>query len=57
VPALLAVAPTLLDRRATVPLALVAALLLALAATSLLVSWLAVAFVRKLPLIASLRSE
>ena len=57
VPALLAVAPTLLDRRGTVPLALVAVLLLALAAIGLLVSWLAVAFVRRLPLIASLRSE
>ena len=57
VPALLAVLPTLLDRRGTVPLALVAVLLLALAATSLLVSWLAVAFVRRLPLVASLRSE
>jgi hypothetical protein len=56
-PALLAVAPTLLDRRGTLPLALVAVLLLALAATGLLVSWLAVAFVRKLPLLASLRSE
>ncbi|HYN05079.1 MAG TPA: FtsX-like permease family protein, partial [Vicinamibacteria bacterium] len=57
VPALLAVLPTLLDRRGALPLALVAVLLLALAATSLLVSWLAVAFVRQLPLIASLRSE
>ena len=57
VPALLAVLPTLLDRRGTVPLSLVAILLLALAATSLLVSWVAVAFVRRLPLIASLRSE
>ena len=56
-PALLAVAPTLLDRRGTLPLALVAVLLLALAATSLLVSWVAVAFVRRLPLVASLRSE
>jgi hypothetical protein len=57
VPALLAVLPTLLDRRGTVPLSLVAVLLLALAATSLLVSWVAVAFVRRLPLVASLRSE
>jgi hypothetical protein len=57
VPALLAVLPTLLDRRGTLPLSLVAVLLLALAATSLLVSWLAVGFVRRLPLLASLRSE
>ncbi len=56
-PALLAVAPALLDRRGAVPLALTLALLLALATTGLLVSWLAVAFVRRLPLIASLRSE
>lgn len=57
VPALLAVLPTLLDRRGTVPLSLVGGLLLALAAMSLLVSWLAVGFVRRLPLLASLRSE
>ncbi len=57
VPALLAVAPTLLDRRGTLPLALVSVLLVALAATGLLVSWIAVVFVRRLPLIASLRSE
>jgi hypothetical protein len=57
VPALLAVLPTLVDRRGTLPLSLVAVLLLALAATSLLVSWLAVGFVRRLPLLASLRSE
>jgi ABC-type antimicrobial peptide transport system permease subunit len=57
VPALVAVSPTILDRRGTLPLALVAVLLLALAATGLLVSWLAVAFVRRLPLLASLRSE
>jgi hypothetical protein len=57
VPALVAVAPTLLDRRGAWPLALAGGLLLALAATGYVVSWLAVAFVRRLPLIASLRSE
>jgi putative ABC transport system permease protein len=56
-PALVAVAPMLLDRRGVLPLTLTLALLLALAATGLLVSWLAVAFVRRLPLVASLRSE
>ena len=51
------VAPTLLDRRGTVPLALVAVLLLALAAMGLLVTWLAATFVRRLPLLPSLHSE
>jgi hypothetical protein len=40
-----------------VPLLLVAGLLAALAATGALVSWMAVAFIRRLPLLASLRSE
>jgi hypothetical protein len=57
VPALVAIAPMLLDRRGTVPLLVVAGLLAALAVTFALVSWLAVAFVRRLPLLASLRSE
>jgi hypothetical protein len=57
VPALVAIAPVLLDRRGAVPLLLVAGLLAALAATFALVSWLAVAFIHRLPLIASLRSE
>ncbi|HSD27915.1 MAG TPA: ABC transporter permease, partial [Vicinamibacteria bacterium] len=57
IPALVAIAPTLLDRRGGLPLAVAAALLLALAATGLVVSWLAVAFIRRLPLVASLRSE
>jgi hypothetical protein len=57
VPALVAIAPVLLERRGTVPLGLVAVLLLALAATSGLVTWLAVAFIRRLPLVESLRAE
>ena len=48
--------PNLAEARA-LPLALVAVLLLALAAVGLVVSWLAGAFVRRLPLIPSLRSE
>ena len=43
--------------RGGVPLAPVAALVLAVAATGLLVSWLAVAVIARLPLVASLRSE
>ena len=57
VPALVAIAPMLLERRAGTPLGVVAALFLALAATAALVSGLAVAFIRRLPLLASLRSE
>jgi ABC-type lipoprotein release transport system permease subunit len=57
VPALLAVAPTLADRRGALPLALAGGLVLSLAATGLLASWLAVAFIRRLPLLTSLRSE
>jgi ABC-type antimicrobial peptide transport system permease subunit len=57
VPALVAIAPMLLDRRGTLPLVLVAGLLAALAVTGALVSLLAVAFIRRLPLLASLRAE
>ena len=56
-PALVAIAPMILDRRGTVPLLLVAGLLAALGATGTLVTWLAVAFIRRLPLLASLRVE
>jgi ABC-type lipoprotein release transport system permease subunit len=57
VPALVAIAPMVLDGRGAVPRLLVAGLLAALAATGALVSWMAVAFIRRLPLLASLRSE
>jgi putative ABC transport system permease protein len=57
IPALVAIAPVLLERRGTLPLSLLAALLLALAATGALVSWLAVSFIRRLPLVESLHSE
>jgi hypothetical protein len=57
VPALVAVLPTILGGRGAVPFALAALLLLALAVTGGLVSWLAVAFIRRLPLVASLRAE
>ena len=57
VPAFVAVLPTILGGRGAVPLALSALLLLALALTGGLVSWLAVAFIRRLPLLASLRGE
>jgi hypothetical protein len=51
------VLPTILGGRGAVPFALAALLLLALAVTGGLVSWLAVAFIRRLPLVASLRAE
>ena len=57
IPALVANAPMLIERRGGPPLSLVAGLLIALAATAALVSWLAVTFIRRLPLLASLRSE
>jgi hypothetical protein len=57
VPALVAIAPVLLERRGTLPLELVGGLLLALAATGAAVSWLAVSFIQRLPLVESLRSE
>jgi hypothetical protein len=57
VPALLAITPVLLRSRGAVPLALVVGLLLALAATSAAVSWLAVSFIQRLPLVESLRAE
>jgi hypothetical protein len=57
VPALVAIAPALVERGGGLPLALAAALLVALAATGLVVSALAVGFIRRMPLLASLRSE
>jgi hypothetical protein len=57
VPALLAITPVLLGGRGAVPLALVGVLLLSLAATSVAVSWLAVSFIQRLPLVESLRAE
>jgi hypothetical protein len=39
------------------PLGLLGALLVALADTGLLVSWLAVSFIQRLPLVESLRAE
>jgi hypothetical protein len=57
VPALVAVLPTLVDRGGQVPLLLVVGLLAALAFTGGFVSWAAAAFVGRLPLLASLRSE
>jgi hypothetical protein len=51
------VLPTLVDRSAEVPLLLVAGLLAALAVTGAAASWAAVSFIRRLPLLASLRSE
>jgi putative ABC transport system permease protein len=57
VPALVAIAPVLLERRGGLPLGLVGMLLLALAVTGAAVSWLAVSFIQRLPLVESLRSE
>jgi ABC-type antimicrobial peptide transport system permease subunit len=57
VPALVAIAPVLLARHGTVPLGLLGALLVALVTTGLLVSWLAVSFIQRLPLVESLRAE
>ena len=56
VPALVAIAPVLLERRGAVPLALLAGLLAAIGLTGALVSWLAVSFIRRLPLVESLHS-
>ena len=47
----------ILERRGTLPLGLVAVLLLALAVTGAVVSWLAVSFIQRLPLVESLRAE
>jgi hypothetical protein len=47
----------IVDRRGVVPLLLLGGLVVALAATGALVTWLAVRFIGKLPLVASLRSE
>ncbi len=57
IPALVAIAPVLLARHGTMPLGLLGALLLALAVTGVLVSWLAVSFIQRLPLVESLRAE
>ena len=57
IPALVAIAPVLIERRGTLPLELVGVLLLALAGTGALVSWIAVSFIQRLPLVGSLRSE
>jgi putative ABC transport system permease protein len=57
VPALLAITPVLLGGRGAVPLALVGGLLLALGVTGAAVSWLAVSFIQRLPLVESLRAE
>jgi cell division protein FtsX len=57
IPAVVAIAPVFLERRGTLPLELVGILLLALAATGAVVSWLAVSFIQRLPLVESLRSE
>lgn len=57
VPALVAVMPMIVDRRGAVPLVLVGSLLVALVITGALVTGLAVRFIGRLPLLASLRSE
>jgi ABC-type antimicrobial peptide transport system permease subunit len=57
IPALVAIAPVLLTRHGAVPLGLLGALLVALAVTGVLVSWLAVSFIQRLPLVESLRAE
>jgi len=57
VPALVAIAPVLLQRHGTLPLSLLVVLLLALGATGALVSRLAVSFIVRMPLVESLRSE
>ncbi|MCG6921077.1 MAG: ABC transporter permease [Acidobacteria bacterium] len=57
IPALVAIAPVLQARQGTLPLGLLGALLIALAVTGLLVSWLAVSFIQRLPLVESLRAE
>jgi ABC-type antimicrobial peptide transport system permease subunit len=57
VPALVAIAPVLVDRQGTLPLGLVGVMLLALAAVGAVVSWMAVSFIQRLPLVESLRAE
>jgi putative ABC transport system permease protein len=57
VPALLAITPVLLGGRGALPLALVGGLLLALGVTGVAVSWLAVTFIQRFPLVESLRAE
>jgi hypothetical protein len=49
IPALVAIAPMLLGGRGAVPLPLVGGLIAGLAVTGALVSWAAVAFIRRLP--------
>ena len=44
-------------RQGTLPLGLVGVLLLALAVVGAVVSWLAVSFIQRLPLVESLRAE
>jgi hypothetical protein len=56
VPALVAIAPVLVERRGAVPLALLGGLLAAIGLTGVLVSWLAASFVGRLPLVESLHS-
>jgi ABC-type antimicrobial peptide transport system permease subunit len=55
--ALVAVLPALLERGGGAPLGTVFALVLAVSVTGILVSWLAVAVIARLPLVGSLRSE
>ncbi|HET7294004.1 MAG TPA: ABC transporter permease, partial [Vicinamibacteria bacterium] len=56
-PALVAIAPAPHGQRGAVPLALVAILGVVVACTGGLVSWLAAVYIRRLPLLASLRAE
>jgi len=56
-PALVAIAPVFVQRHGTPPLALLLGLLAALAVTGALVSGAAVSFIRRMPLVESLRSE
>jgi hypothetical protein len=53
----LSILPALLERGGGAPLGTVVAVVLAVAVTGILVSWLAVAVIARLPLIGSLRSE
>jgi ABC-type antimicrobial peptide transport system permease subunit len=55
--ALLAIAPAVLERGGQLPVADLAGLLVAVLGTGLLVSWLAVGAVNRLPLLESLRAE
>ncbi|HEY5908424.1 MAG TPA: FtsX-like permease family protein, partial [Vicinamibacteria bacterium] len=55
--ALVAILPALVERGGGAPLGPVAGLVLAVSITGILVSWLAVAVIARLPLVGSLRSE